>query len=235
MKIVYDNYNHGSSCKSLWGFSAYIEKYKLLFDTGSNGRILLENINKLSIDVTEIESLFITHSHWDHVGGIDTILELNDQLTLFVPNTLSKHLIKDLKTLTKKVVVCGETPVEVEKGVYSTGLLGVDIPEQSLIIDDDFPKVITGCGHFGIENIITKSQNIINKEIKMAIGGFHLLEKTHNEIITSVKALQQLGIEKVIPTHCTGDMAIELYKEAFGDHYIEGGVGKQINIFNVNE
>jgi 7,8-dihydropterin-6-yl-methyl-4-(beta-D-ribofuranosyl)aminobenzene 5'-phosphate synthase len=225
MKILFDNYNKTSTCKSLWGFSAYFKKYKLLFDTGSNGRTLLQNMKELEIDLKEVKYLFITHAHWDHIGGIDSVLELNSDITMFVPSSLSKKLICDLKTLTKKVVVCDAEPKKLFDGVFTTGILGEEMPEQSLILDDAFTKVITGCGHHGIENIVKVAKEFLKKEIKMAVGGFHLLEKNDDEILKSIETLKSLGVQKVLPTHCTGDRAIELYKEHFKDNYIEGGIG----------
>ena len=64
----------------------------------------------------------------------------------------------------------------------------------------------------------------------MAIGGFHLLYKEKNEILQSIKDLQNLGVKKVLPTHCTGDIGIELYKQYFKNNYIQGGVGKDIEL-----
>lgn len=233
MKILFDNYNYGSCCKSLWGFSIYLEKYKLLFDTGSNGRVLVENIKNLDIDILNIKYLFITHSHWDHIGGIDSILELNPKLIIFVPNTLSKHLIADLKTMTKEVVICDDKPKLLFDDIYTTGLIGKKMPEQSLILNDENPKVITGCGHSGIVKITQVASSIIDKKIDIAIGGFHLLDKNETEILNSIKKLKELGVKKVIPTHCTGDLAIELFKKHFKDNYIQGGVGEIIkNIAN---
>ncbi|WP_458700369.1 MBL fold metallo-hydrolase [Sulfurospirillum sp. 1307] len=229
MKILFDNYNKNSTCKSLWGFSAYFKKYKLLFDTGSNGRALLHNMRELGTDMKDIEYLFITHAHWDHIGGIDSVLELNSNITMFVPSSLSKKLVADLKTLTKKVVVCDDKPKEILQGIFTTGILGEEMPEQSLILDEEFTKVITGCGHYGIEKIVSVAKKVLNKDIKMAIGGFHLLNKNDSEILSSIKTLKALGVQKVLPTHCTGDRAIELFKEHFKDNCIEGGIGCMIS------
>ncbi len=230
MQIIFDNYNYGSSCKSLWGFSAYLDKYKLLFDTGSNGRVLLQNMEELDIDIQEIKYIFLTHSHWDHIGGIDSILELNNDITIFAPSTLSKHLITDLKHLTKEVVICAKEPQELLEGLYTTGLLGTKMPEQSLVINDDETKVITGCGHFGINKIVASAKKIINKDIKFAIGGFHLLDKKEGDVLRSILDLKELGVTKVLPTHCTGDLAIKLYEQHFKENYIQGGVGKSIEL-----
>ncbi|MCD6190310.1 MAG: MBL fold metallo-hydrolase, partial [Sulfurimonas sp.] len=168
MTILFDNYNNHTACQSPWGFSAYFEEYKLLFDTGSNGRVLLKNMQELGIDVKEIEYMFITHSHWDHIGGIDSILELNPNITLFVPSSLSKFLIKDLKSLAKEVIVCTKKPQHLFGNLYTTGLLGDEMPEQSLIIDEEETKIVTGCGHFGIENITNVAKDTIGKNIDFA-------------------------------------------------------------------
>ena len=231
MTIVFDNYNyHYPQLKSPWGFSAYLDEYHLLFDTGSNGRLLLENIKTLNIDIKEINYLFISHSHWDHIGGLDSILELNPDITLFVPESLSKHLIKDLSTLAKEVIVITEKPQRLFDTLYTTGLLGEEMPEQSLIIDGEKPTLITGCGHFGISNIVNAASRIIAKKIHLAVGGFHLMHSEEKEIADTILSLRKSGVEFVCPTHCTGDKAIMMFAQSFGDHYIQGGIGAKIEI-----
>jgi len=228
MTILFDNYNSCKKCQSLWGFSAYFEEYKLLFDTGSNGRVLLKNMRELGIDVQEIEYIFITHSHWDHIGGIDSILELNPDVTLFIPSSLSKFLINDLKSLAKEVIICTEKPQYLFANLYTTGLLGEKMPEQSLIIDEEEHKLITGCGHFGIGNITKVAKETIKKNIDFAIGGFHLMHSSEEEIQESIEELKELGVTKVLPTHCTGDKGIELYQKSYIKNYISGGIGTKI-------
>ena len=231
MKILFDNYNYSySELKSLWGFSAYLEEYHLLFDTGSNGRVLLENMKALDVDIEEIEYLFVSHSHWDHIGGLDSILELNPDMTLFVPESLSKHLIRDLEQLAKEVVIITNNPQRLFDDLYTTGLLGEEMPEQSLIIDGEKPVVLTGCGHFGIENIVNRASQIIDKKIYLAAGGFHLMYSDEKKILETIASLKKCGVKLVSPTHCSGDQAIALFAESFGDQYIQGGIGARIAI-----
>jgi len=225
MQILFDNYAKGDSCSALWGFAAYLEEYKLLFDTGSNGRVLLQNMQAQHIDVAQIKYLFITHDHWDHIGGIDSILELNPTLTIYVPETLSKNHIRDLKILTKEVIVIGKEPMHLFGELYSTGLLGEEDAEHSLIIADGYPKLLTGCGHYGISEITAVAKKVIGTEVKSVMGGFHLLHENRETILTQITTLKALGVERVLPTHCTGDLAVELFAEAFGERFVEGGVG----------
>jgi len=215
MKILFDNYKVCDDCQSLWGFSAYLEEYKLLFDTGSNGRVLLKNMRHLNVDVKKIEYLFITHSHWDHIGGIDSIIELNPNLTLFVPSSLSKHLIKDLKTLVKEVIVCTKKPQKLFANLYTTGVLGDEMPEQSLIIDKEESRLITGCGHYGIENITKVAREVIGRDIQCVVGGFHLLRSSDAKIVQTIEALKGMGVKCARATHCSGDRAIELFTKNF--------------------
>ncbi len=135
MKIIYDNNKNCSTSRAPWGFSIYMDEYKLLFDTGGNGRILLENMKKEGVDINEIKYLFITHEHWDHIGGIDSILELNKDLILFVPSSFSDHFIDDLKSMCKSIIMCDEKPKRLFNNIYTTGILGEEIPEQALITD----------------------------------------------------------------------------------------------------
>ena len=215
MQILFDNYEVCFKCQSLWGFSAYFKEYKLLFDTGSNGRVLLKNMQKLGVDVAEIEYLFLSHSHWDHIGGVDSIIELNPNITIFAPTSLSKFLIRDLESLVKEVVICGQKPMHLFGDLYTTGLLGTEMPEQSLIINGDKPEVITGCGHYGIDKITKVAQLFLEKDIYKVKGGFHLLRANEAKIMSVIENLKEMGVEKAEPTHCSGDLAIEL----FGEHF----------------
>jgi 7,8-dihydropterin-6-yl-methyl-4-(beta-D-ribofuranosyl)aminobenzene 5'-phosphate synthase len=96
------------------------------------------------------------------------------------------------------------------------------------VIDAKETKVITGCGHYGIANITQIASEVIGKKIEFAIGGFHLLRSSEEEIQMSINALKALGVKKVLPTHCTGDKAIQMYQDAFDEDCFSGGIGKKI-------
>ncbi len=221
--ILFDNYQFNKKLQSLWGFSCLIETNKtILLDTGSNGRVLLQNAKKLNIDFAKIDILFITHPHWDHIGGLDTIIEENPNIELILPNSLSIHLIEDLKTLVKKVRIIDNNFTQFGKNLYSTGVME-PIGEQSLIIQHNNELfVITGCGHPGIDAIQNKTLSNINKKIKFTIGGFHLLKNTPQEI---QKIIHNIQSDYITATHCTGDIAIKMIKNIYKERFLDGGVG----------
>jgi 7,8-dihydropterin-6-yl-methyl-4-(beta-D-ribofuranosyl)aminobenzene 5'-phosphate synthase len=72
-----------------WGYSALIEVdgRKILFDTGSRPETVLLNARELDIDLSNVEDVFLSHNHWDHIGGL---LTLRKELKKLNPNALSR-------------------------------------------------------------------------------------------------------------------------------------------------
>ncbi|MEA1965077.1 MAG: hypothetical protein U9O41_08170 [Candidatus Aerophobetes bacterium] len=68
--LIYDNEVYKRGLKADWGFSCLVEVEntpRILFDTGTNGSILLDNMKKLGIDLSSIDEVFISHSYWANV------------------------------------------------------------------------------------------------------------------------------------------------------------------------
>jgi len=66
------------------GLSVYIETEhrKILFDTGQSG-LFLQNAKKLGIDIEDIDSLVLSHGHYDHTGGLYLFLEKNSKAKVY--------------------------------------------------------------------------------------------------------------------------------------------------------
>jgi 7,8-dihydropterin-6-yl-methyl-4-(beta-D-ribofuranosyl)aminobenzene 5'-phosphate synthase len=90
--------------------------------------------------------------------------------------------------------------------------------------------IITGCSHPGIVNIVRRAKDIFSKEVYMVFGGFHLMKHSSDMISDIIDELKNLGVKKCGSTHCSGDEAIQMFKEAFGNNFVQMGSGKVIKI-----
>ncbi len=226
--IVYNNVPYNENLTTAWGFSCLIDlkDKNLLFDTGGIGSILLGNMRKLKIDPKNIDIVVLSHIHADHVGGLWSLLEQNKNIVVYLPASFPgdfKNRIK--KTGAKFISVQKHT--KICDNIYSTGELGgIWMREQSLIIDT--PKgliVVTGCAHPGIVNIVKKAKELLNKNIYLVLGGFHLMAYSEKEVKKIINDLKGLGVEKIAPSHCTGGRPIELFREAWGKNFLDLGCG----------
>ena len=231
--VVYDNVSFDTTLTTEWGFGCVIqtEKDTVLFDTGGNGKVLLNNMAKLNIDPHSIHSVVISHNHYDHQGGLKDFLSVNSKVTVFIPNSSPAGLDQEIQSMGAKAVRV-DSFTQISESMFSAGELKENIPEQSLVFRS--PKgmvIITGCAHPGIVHIIEHVKPLFPYEpIYLAMGGFHLKSETAENINRIVQAIQDYGVQKIAPSHCTGETAIGIFKERFDENLIESGVGKRIVI-----
>ena len=232
MTVVYDNYVHLDGTIAEWGFGCYIEGYErtILFDTGGNGETLLHNIDFLNIDLDNLDVVVLSHRHWDHVNGLSSVLSRNADIAVYIGASYIQNYSAFILAMGGTPVAVDE-PVEICEHVHSTGELEGPPEEQSLILDTDEGLVIvTGCSHPGVHNIVRRAKEILDKEVYLVFGGFHLGAHSEAEVNHIIQELQQMGVEYCGPSHCTGDAAISLFEQAFGDHRLSAGTGKVFEI-----
>lgn len=61
-------------------------------------------------------------------------------------------------------------------------------------------------------------------------GGFPLFSASKLEIMKVVEIFRESCAEGGCLCHCTGESAMGLFREAYGEKYIEGDVGRDIGI-----
>ena len=190
-KILYDNYAE-SGFEAAWGFSCLVEAHgkKLLFDVGWDYAILSRNMSKLSVEPKTIDSVFISHNHWDHMGALPEFLRVRGVIPVYVPKSISPRMKGELGKRAELVEIADAC--EIGSGFYSTGELGSDIKEQSLLVEGPRGNVlVTGCAHPGLTDMFSAASEF--GRLSGIIGGLH--------DSSEFRILRELEI--IAPCHCT--------------------------------
>jgi 7,8-dihydropterin-6-yl-methyl-4-(beta-D-ribofuranosyl)aminobenzene 5'-phosphate synthase len=224
--ILYDNQVSDQRLGSAWGFSALIVdgNNTLLFDTGGDGQLLLQNMQILGIDSLNIKSVVLSHAHEDHTGGLIALLEAGVKPQVYLLPSFPMSFKKQVEQYTNFIEV--SPGQQLAEGIWTTGEIGGSIPEQALVIQTTRGLVvITGCAHPGIILLLEKVNDLYDQPVYLVMGGFHLDDKSESEITGIVEDFHRLGVEQVAPCHCTGEFAITKFAEEYGNDFIQVGVG----------
>jgi 7,8-dihydropterin-6-yl-methyl-4-(beta-D-ribofuranosyl)aminobenzene 5'-phosphate synthase len=164
----------------------------ILFDTGFNRfqvhpSPVLRNMNKLGVNIKDIQYIVISHLHPDHVGGYGQV----DNHTFVISPSEGEDLshIKEVFTPvpmvhpTAKKVTTVDAPCVIAPGVASEGPIGRAlfylssgfVREQALGVNVEGKGIvlIVGCGHQGVERIIGRAEQIHDEPIYGLAGGLH--------------------------------------------------------------
>jgi len=89
------------------GNSSYIEmgKKKFLIDAGFSGKKIAEKLNNIGRRIEDIDGIFVTHEHSDHIQGLGVIsrkydIPINDSLIAQVSEFTREqgyHTLKELQ------------------------------------------------------------------------------------------------------------------------------------------
>lgn len=137
MRIVnlVENTEGAAHCRSQHGLSFYIEteKHKLLMDTGASD-LLLENAKKLGIDLSQVDTVVLSHGHYDHGGGILPFTKVNQSAKIYIQssalgNYYSHHdadgepkyigIDKGIAELSQVVMLDGDRKIDDELYLFS--------------------------------------------------------------------------------------------------------------------
>ena len=131
MVVLVENSSRCRLCAE-HGLSVYIE-YEgktYLLDTGATA-LFAENAKELGIDLSKVDTAFLSHAHYDHSGGFEEFFKENDKAAVYMQETsaencfyrtegkdkyigIPQHLLENYKERFRPLnAVC-----EVEKGVW---------------------------------------------------------------------------------------------------------------------
>lgn len=229
--VVYDNNDFDPTLRTAWGFGCLIEmdRHTVLFDTGGDGDILLGNMRNLGLEPEQVEIVVLSHIHADHTGGLNALLSLPIQPTVYIPQPFPQAFKDQVTSRTEACEVTG--PAEILPGLWTTGVMGKGIQEQALAVDTaEGLVVVTGCAHPGVARLVHRAVEYTGRQPYLVMGGFHLGGASRRPVEGIIAEFRQIGVQKVAPCHCTGEEATQMFAEAFGEDFVPCGAGLRIAV-----
>ncbi len=231
LTVLYDNVVGREGMTADWGFACLVQgaAKTVLFDTGADPGILRRNVELLGVDLTRVDAIVISHLHDDHTGGLAWVLSGKKGIAVYLPSGAGDSLLARVRACGGRPLRVRE-PVEICPGIFSTGEMPADFDpsftEQSLVLRAaEGLLVLTGCSHPGIVEIVRRAPQVTPGVPRVVLGGFHLARKSDGEVRSVIRELQAMGVERCGASHCTGERAIGLFREAFAGRFLKLGAG----------
>lgn len=231
LTIVFDNVPNVDELETGWGYACVVQGLEktILFDTGADGEILLSNMRKLGIDPADVDVVFLSHVHGDHTRGLGAFLAANPDVEVWMPSRFPDTFREEVRAAGARVRDVTD-PTKLFEGAHTTGEMGDQFVEQALVLEArDGLALITGCAHPGIAEIVARALRQHERKIELIAGGFHLRSLAESDFGEVVRALEKNGVERVAPSHCTGDSAVAAFRRVWGDRFVEAGCGAAID------
>ncbi len=143
--------------------------------------------------------------------------------------------------LSEHIMTTGEIPMITDYEIvekYLCVMEGSELKQDPLdddlamIIDTDFGLVvILGCAHHGIVNTLMQVKKVTGKElIYAAIGGTHLIHASKERLEKTAAALQEMGVQYLGVSHCTGFKASAYLAGVFGNRFFQNNAGTVLTL-----
>jgi len=150
-------------------------------------------------------------------------------------------LRKDPVWISDDIVTTGEIPMTTEYEEIDPNLYVKEddqwLPDPLLddraliVVTDEGLVVILGCAHRGAINTIRHAQQITGVEqIHTVIGGTHLIGASEERVLSTASAFQELGVQRVGVSHCTGLPSSMLLAQQLGGSFFFNNTGTSITV-----
>ena len=186
-----------SGCEAAHGLSFYVEteSHKLLFDS-SPSEVLIRNSKTLGVDLTTIDTVILSHGHYDHSGGILPFVELNPRAKIYMQHNAGGEyyafdgeekgfryigIDKKILSLPQVQLLKGDTKIDDELQLFTVGERAFPLPSTN-------KRLRELCNGQYIQDEFHHEQNLL-----LTAGGKKILfcGCAHNGILNVMETLER--------------------------------------------
>lgn len=156
--------------------------YDLGFNRGGGLDTVASNAKALGIDLSDVQAMFLSHRHRDHMGGVDAEREGRLDLSFLDKGSQRVTIFSPPQALDMPQWSITEIyrPAVIGEGVGSLGpirraLFMGSVDEQALILDvTGYGLVaIVGCGHQTVPKLAQRISEVFGRQPQAIVGDLH--------------------------------------------------------------
>ena len=233
------------------GLSLYIETktHRILFDTGQSA-LFAENADKLGVDLSRVDIAVLSHGHYDHGGGINRFLQLNEKAKVYLSrcafephyNAQDKYIGLDIGLKDSDRLIYTGEEYRIDNGielyacnsrerVREIDCAGLSVRENDRMIPEDFRHEQYLLISENEKRILISGcshKGIINIMTwfrpDVLVGGFHFMKMPLDaRLVSFARELDSFDTE-YYTCHCTGAEQFAFMKPYMKKlHYLSAG------------
>jgi 7,8-dihydropterin-6-yl-methyl-4-(beta-D-ribofuranosyl)aminobenzene 5'-phosphate synthase len=136
--------------------------YKMIFDTGSTNKTFIHNLDVRALSLYDVNSIVLSHWHYDHMGGLYDILERIEKKIPIIthkfaqyerffrrskdvkPSDLANKTREDILPLLSAAKIVNQAPLDMDKINGLNGEVIFSDDSDELYKNDDFLITVSG-------------------------------------------------------------------------------------------
>jgi 7,8-dihydropterin-6-yl-methyl-4-(beta-D-ribofuranosyl)aminobenzene 5'-phosphate synthase len=207
MRIInlVENEPGSSGCEAAHGLSFYVETqaHRFLFDT-SPSELVICNAQKLGVDLTAVDTVILSHGHYDHSGGILPFVEINPRAKIYMQSNAGGEyyafdgedkgfryigIDKKILSLPKVQLLKGDTKIDDELQLFTVDNRAFPLPSTN-------KRLRQLCGGQYIQDEFHHEQNLL-----LTADGKKILfcGCAHNGILNVMETLERKFGKDMLP------------------------------------